>query len=100
MTMPMDPPAPAEARPRGLLVPIFKVASVEKTDAPGGSPGQDWYRYVLQSPRSTITGVRRGSRDVVQTYAAEAAERLNNRAILCQPSWNPRGRKPAPKPAV
>ena len=98
MTLPADPPSPAVALTSAVLVPVFKVASVEKTEAPSGSPGQDWYRYVLQSTRSTITGVRRGSRDVVHTYAAEAAERLNTRAVLGQSSWSPRGRKPAARP--
>ena len=97
MTTPTDPPAPVVLQPRTILVPVYKVASVEKTDAPGGAPGQDWYRYELKSPRSTITGLRRGSRDLVHTYATEAAERLNSRAVLGQSSWSPRGRKPGPK---
>src|SRR3990172_5546465 len=73
----------------------FKVARVEKTDAPDGSPGEDWYRYVLESGRSTITGHRRGSRKDVIAYAARCAEQLNVRGLSAQSIWSPRGRKPA-----
>ncbi|MBI3777482.1 MAG: hypothetical protein HY274_00955 [Gammaproteobacteria bacterium] len=73
----------------------FKVASVEKTDAPDGSDGQDWYRYVLDSGRSTISGQRRGSRKDVLAYASQCAEQLNARGLTGQSIWSPRGRKPA-----
>lgn len=73
----------------------FKVARVEKTDAPDGGQGQDWYRYVLESGRSTITGHRCGSRKDVLAYATQCAEQLNTRGLTGQSIWSPRGRKPA-----
>lgn len=73
----------------------FKVARVEKTDAPDGGQGQDWYRYVLESGRSTITGQRSGSRKDVLAYATQCAEQLNTRGQTGQSIWSPRGRKPA-----
>lgn len=73
----------------------FKVASVEKTTAPEGGQGQDWYRYILASGRSTVTGQRRGSRKDVLAYAAQCAEQLNARGLTGQSIWSPRGRKPA-----
>lgn len=73
----------------------FKVARVEKTDAPDGGQGQDWYRYVLESGRSTITGHRSGSRKDVLAYATQCAEQLNTRGLTGQSIWSPRGRKPA-----
>lgn len=81
-------PSPAMPRP-------FKVARVEKTDAPDGGQGQDWYRYVLESGRSTITGHRCGSRKDVLAYATQCAEQLNTRGLTGQSIWSPRGRKPA-----
>lgn len=75
--------------------PIFEVASVEKIDAPEGGRGRNWYRYVLKSHCSTITGQRQGSRQFVHDYAIRCAEQLNARAASCQSIWNPRGRKPA-----
>lgn len=76
-------------------LPVFEVASVERTDAPEGGRGRNWYRYVLKSHCSTITGQRRGSRQFVHDYAIQCAEQLNARAASCQSIWNPRGRKPA-----
>jgi hypothetical protein len=87
-------PAMTAASLQAKLRP-FKVASVEKTDAPDGSDGQDWYRYVLDSGRSTIAGQRRGSRKDVLAYAAQCAEQLNTRGLTGQSIWSPRGRKPA-----
>ncbi len=76
------------------LAPVFQVTSVEKSHAPDGGSDQDWYRYVLTSGRSTITGHRRGSAKCVHAYASECADQLNARAALGQSIWNPRGRKP------
>jgi len=73
----------------------YRVARVEKTDAPDGCRGQDWYRYVLESGRSTITGQRSGTRKDVMAYATQCAEQLNTRGVTGQSIWSPRGRKPA-----
>ena len=73
----------------------FKVATVEKICAPDGGEGQDWYRYILDSGRSTISGQRRGSRKDVHGYATQCAEQLNTRGLTGQSIWSPRGRKPA-----
>lgn len=74
---------------------LFKVASVDKISAPDGGEGQDWYRYVLDSGRSMISGQRRGSRKDVLAYAAQCVEQLNTRGQTGQSIWSPRGRKPA-----
>ena len=73
----------------------FKVASVEKTGAPDGGQGQDWYCYILASGRSTVTGHRRGSRQDVLAYATQCTERLNAHWRTGQSIWSPRGKKPA-----
>lgn len=86
--------APAELSP--AMPRPFKVVSVERTGAPDGASGQDWYRYVLENNRSTITGQRRGSRKDVLAYATQYAEQLNARGLTGQSTWSPRGRKPAP----
>ena len=95
MTQPTDPTVPIVAAPDVSAPLIFQVQSVEKSEAPDGGSGHDWYRYVLTSRGSTITGHRRGSHQHVRDYAAHYAEQLNTRAVLCLPSWSPRGRKPA-----
>ena len=98
MTRPINdrPDTTASNVVEGLAKPRpFKVASVEKTNAPEGGQGQDWYRYILVSGRSTVTGQRRGSRKDVLAYAAQCAEQLNARGLTGQSIWSPRGRKPA-----
>jgi len=59
--------------------PIYELASVEKATMPAGTEGDDWYRYVLSSGRSRITGFHRGTREEAITYASHAVEELNLR---------------------
>lgn len=94
-TMTDSTAATKSTRPAASMPRPFKVARVEKTDAPDGGQGQDWYRYVLESGRSTITGHRSGSRKDVLAYATQCAEQLNTRGLTGQSIWSPRGRKPA-----
>lgn len=63
-------------RPRGGT--RYSVASVEKAEMQA-QDGADWYRYVVQDGRSTITGFRCGSESEVVEYAREFAEQLNAR---------------------
>lgn len=89
------PAVPAVERVNVTTTLVFQVESVEQTEPPGGGQGQDWHRYVLKNQSSTITGVRRGTRQHVCDYAADYAKELNARIVFGPPSWNPRGRKPA-----
>ncbi|MDH4133686.1 MAG: hypothetical protein OEV31_02760 [Gammaproteobacteria bacterium] len=95
MTNPEDSTTPQAANTDNSAPMIFEVHSVEKSDAPDGGQGRDWYRYVLKNRRSTITGHRRGSQQHVREYAAQYAEQLNTRAILGPTTWNPRRKKVA-----
>lgn len=97
-----DPAAPVVARTDHTNLLVFQVDSVDKTDAPGGDQHDDWYRYVLRNHRSTINGLRRGTRQHVCDYAAQYAEQLNMRIVFCSPSWSARNSKTAPtkKPAM
>lgn len=97
MTRPMNEPVKTDAitGARAAIPHPFKVACVEKIDAPDGSEGQDWHRYVLESGRSTVTGQRRGSRKDVLAYATQCTEQMNARGLTGQSIWSPRGRKPA-----
>lgn len=78
-----------------VLLHTYRVARVEKVQAPDGSEGVDWRRYVLESGRSIITGQRRGSPEAVLAYAVECTERLNARGRKGESSWSPRSKKPA-----
>ena len=73
---------------------VYHLASIEKTKAPGGGTGRDWYRYVLRNDNSTIQGFRRGSREHVSEYAAQYAEQLNTRTVLGPSPWSTRQKNP------
>lgn len=75
-------PQPANDQPpRTALRCHYQVATVEKVTAPDGAEGGDWYRYVLSSGNSRITGFHRGSVAEVEEYATECAEEFNLRGI-------------------
>jgi RNA recognition motif-containing protein len=71
---------PAQERVSSLHRHHYQVASVEKATPPNGSQGDDWFRYVLSSGRSRITGFHRGSSAEVWEYAASCAEAFNQRS--------------------
>jgi len=60
----------------------FSVVSVEKTAAPAGADGDNWYQYVVARDNSQIVGSMRGSLQQVTNYAKEFVENLNNRASM------------------
>lgn len=60
---------------------LYAVSTVERADIPSDDEGKDWYRYVLSSGRSVITGFHRGSLEEVQEYAAGCAEAFNLRNL-------------------
>lgn len=60
----------------------YEVAGVEKAASPDGGQDGDWFRYVLTSGRSQITGLHRGTLDEVTEYAAACAEQVNSRSAI------------------
>ncbi len=72
----------------------FRVMLVEKTSVPhGGAEDDTWYRYVLSSGCSAITGWRRGSLQEVTQHATRCTEELNARSRGGTSSWSPRRKK-------
>jgi hypothetical protein len=69
------------------------VISVEKSDGPGGADGNDWYRYVINSPGSPITGYRRGPKRDILEYLNECTSKLEER-LNTRKSPRSAGRKP------
>lgn len=57
----------------------YKVKLVEKTTAPDGCEGNNWYRYVLERNGSTLVGQRQGTLNQVTRYAEVLAEEANSR---------------------
>lgn len=60
--------------------PRYSVTCVEKVDAPQGSEGKNWYRYVIKAGGSTIAGCRRGTLQQVTCHAKTFADELNARS--------------------
>lgn len=58
----------------------YEIDSIEKATMPAGTEGDDWYRYVLTSGTSQITGFHRGSRAEVKEYASHCVEEFNQRS--------------------
>ncbi len=58
----------------------YEVATVEKANSPEGGQSGDWFRYVLSSGRSQITGLHCGTLDEVMEYATSCAELVNSRS--------------------
>lgn len=79
--VPGTPVPPGEDVPTiNPLRSLYRLAKVEKAPAPNDAGGSDWYRYVLSSGRSRITGFHRGSLAEVTEYATECVENLNLRS--------------------
>lgn len=57
----------------------FELVSVQKTLAPQGSDGNDWFSYRISQGTNMITGYRQGSLTVVKESLAELIVGLNER---------------------
>jgi hypothetical protein len=81
MSLPSEVMPPNDELPSISIRHLYEVSSVERADIPGDGKGKDWYRYVLSSGRSVITGFHRGSLEEVREYAAGCAEAFNLRNL-------------------
>ena len=57
----------------------FELVSVQKTAAPHGSEGNDWFSYTISQGTNTITGYRQGNLAVVKESRRELIVGLNER---------------------
>lgn len=57
----------------------FIIVSVEKSNAPQGSKGENWYRYVVERGNSQIVGNMCGDLQQVEKHVNEFVENLNDR---------------------
>jgi len=74
-----------------LVEKPYSLSSINKTSAPEGTEGNDWYRYVVERDNSTIVGCMRGSLQQVTAYAKEFVEKLNVRSHTRKnySTWSP-----------
>ena len=59
----------------------YEVTSVEKTTAPEGMPGDNWYHYVITRGGQVIDGKKPGSLKAVTEHAESMAELINSRHL-------------------
>ncbi|MDH3638348.1 MAG: hypothetical protein OES09_07760 [Gammaproteobacteria bacterium] len=71
----IDHPGHEEGAPRCTVV------SIEKSDGPGGAAGNDWHRYIIDSPGSPIIGYRRGKKREILAYLDECTSKLEERLV-------------------
>lgn len=70
----------------GEMADEFILVSLEKSEAPDGVGGDDWYRYVIERGNSQIIGNMCGTLQKVKTKVSEFVENLNERVA------SPKGR--------
>jgi hypothetical protein len=59
----------------------YRVTEVEKTTAPEGMPGDNWFRYVIQKGNSVMECKKSGSLKLVTEHANNVAEQINSRNV-------------------
>ena len=59
----------------------YQVTTVEKTTAPEGMLGDNWYHYVIRRGKQVIDGKKPGSLKAVTEHAESVAELINSRHL-------------------
>jgi len=59
----------------------YQVTVVEKTTAPEGMSGDNWYHYVIRRGKQVIDGKKPGSLKAVTEHAESVAELINSRHL-------------------
>lgn len=75
----IEPAKPSTTDSNNYLHQPFRVVSVKQVTDPELGPAEDWFRYTLQSGKSCITGLHRGTLGEVTEFAEECAEAFNLR---------------------
>ena len=59
----------------------YEIVSVRRAEAPPGTSGSDWYRYVIAQGANIIKGSRQGSLKIVTKAVEEIVAQLNERRL-------------------
>jgi len=57
----------------------YEIISIDKADAPSGTDGDNWHRYVIAQGKNTIRGHRQGSLRSVKEAVDGLVAQLNER---------------------
>ena len=71
----------------------YQVISVEKTAAPEGLTGNNWFRYEIGVGSSKLVGNKPGTLNAVTEHAHTLADDMNNRASGNKSMYTPRVKK-------
>lgn len=82
-----------------ITKPRFNVMSVEKTSAPSGMTGDNWFEYVIGQGTSEIQGLKVGTLAGVTEHANSVADDLNDRLNSKKTGYTQsQNKKTPPKP--
>jgi hypothetical protein len=59
----------------------YGVVSIERSEAPSGTEGKNWYSYVIAQGPNVIQGYRQGSLKAVTEAVDEVVGQLNERRM-------------------
>ena len=59
----------------------FELTSILKTEAPIGTDGNGWHRYIITQGESSIVGYRQGTQRKVKLAIEEIVVQLNERRL-------------------
>ena len=62
-----------------LMGQAYEIVSIDSADAPSGTEGDNWHRYVIAQGTNTIRGHRQGSLRSVKIAVDELVAQLNER---------------------
>jgi hypothetical protein len=71
---------------------VFRLTTVNETEAPEGATGGSWYVYVIENELTSIRGYASGSKKHVVARATAYLEQLNERNGPVPSTW-PAARK-------
>lgn len=57
----------------------YRIVAIQRADAPSGSAGRDWHKYLISQGINMITGYRRGEPAVVTADVEKIVAALNER---------------------
>jgi hypothetical protein len=82
-----------------VVVENYRLISIERTTAPSGGAGGDWFVYRIAQGKNMATGYRRGSRGDVDAEVERIVNALNVRLLVKGQRYRSAGRplKAAPR---
>jgi len=57
----------------------YTIKSITKVAPPEGSSELNWYKFIIENDKNTITSLRAGSKREVNDFAIESINRLNEK---------------------